>query len=115
MIGGFCLYFVVPKLLPHLNGKKMPKYYLRLFFIGLTLTGVIFVTYTFFYCRSRDVRVMLYSVGIQASNSRSFVDSPICQGPQVIIGLADLPTCLRGDRDSQLYLAMSKTDFFICV
>jgi hypothetical protein len=80
ILGGFCLYFVWHKLLPHLTGKKPVLKLFPVLFIGLTLAGVIFVTYAFFYCRSVNVTVLRCSVGIMASNSQSFVDSPIRKG-----------------------------------
>jgi hypothetical protein len=80
LLGGFCLYFVGNKLLSHSNNKKTAKKIFPVLCIGLTLTGFIFVTYGFFYCRSVNVQVLRCSVGIIASNPQSFVDSPIRQG-----------------------------------
>jgi hypothetical protein len=80
VLGGFCLFFVWLKLLPHLKGKKTGKKLFPVLCIGLTIAGVIFVTYAFLYCRSRHIKVLRCSVGIQASNSQSFVDSPIRKG-----------------------------------
>jgi hypothetical protein len=80
ILGGLCLYFVGHTLLPRITGKKMIKKLFPVLCIGLTLTGVIFVTYAFFYCRSVNVKVLRCSVGIIASNPQSFLDSPIRQG-----------------------------------
>jgi hypothetical protein len=71
VLGGFCLYFVGNKLLSHSNNKKTAKKTFPVLCIGLTLAGVIFVTYAFFYCRSVNVKMLrCCSVGIIANKSQ---------------------------------------------